>query len=94
MARAQPERLAKTLVIELDGWVVGRPDAGHRGRLAQHEVAEQAKAVEAEIGYVLDPSYGGRGCATEAVETLLRLCFEDLGLRRVTAGPAPHGTSW
>jgi RimJ/RimL family protein N-acetyltransferase len=41
--------------------------------------------VQAELGWVLDPAYGGRGYATEAVRALLRVCFEDLGLRRVVA---------
>jgi RimJ/RimL family protein N-acetyltransferase len=39
----------------------------------------------AEIGYVLDPAYAGRGYATEAVREVLRIAFEDLGVRRVIA---------
>jgi RimJ/RimL family protein N-acetyltransferase len=38
-----------------------------------------------EIGYVLNPSLGGRGYATEAVTMMLRLGFEELGLRRIIA---------
>ena len=34
---------------------------------------------------MLDPRFTGRGFATEAVRELLRLCFEDLGVRRVVA---------
>ena len=91
----EPERLAKTLVIELEGRVVGDLMLAVGDAWAQHEVAEQAKAVEAEIGYVLDPSYGGWGYATEAVQALLGLCFEDLGLRRVTANCfAGNVASW
>ena len=37
-----------------------------------------------EIGYVFNPAYHGRGLATEAARELLRLAFEELGLRRVT----------
>src|SRR4029078_11209750 len=33
----------------------------------------------------LHPDHAGHGYATEAVRELIRLCFEDLGLRRVTA---------
>jgi RimJ/RimL family protein N-acetyltransferase len=33
----------------------------------------------------MDPAHGGHGYATEAVAELIRICFEDLGLRRVTA---------
>jgi len=35
-----------------------------------------------EIGYVFNPSLGGRGYATEAVAMTLRLGFEELGLHR------------
>lgn len=38
-----------------------------------------------EIGYVFNPSLGGRGYATEAVTMMLRLGFEELGLHRITA---------
>ncbi|HEY0690820.1 MAG TPA: GNAT family protein [Kribbella sp.] len=31
------------------------------------------------------PAHTGHGYATEAVRELIRLCFEDLGLRRVTS---------
>jgi RimJ/RimL family protein N-acetyltransferase len=38
-----------------------------------------------EIGYVLNPSLGGRGYATEAVTMMLGLGFEKLGLHRIIA---------
>ena len=38
-----------------------------------------------EIGYVFNPSLGGRGYATEAVTMMLRLGFEELGLHRIIA---------
>jgi RimJ/RimL family protein N-acetyltransferase len=38
-----------------------------------------------EIGYVLNPDYGGNGYATEAAEALLRLGFEGLDLHRIVA---------
>ncbi|HET8982464.1 MAG TPA: GNAT family protein, partial [Pedococcus sp.] len=55
----------------------------------------QARGVQAELGWALDPERQGCGYATEAVEALIRLCFEDLGLRRVTANCfADNETSW
>ncbi|MBQ9781160.1 MAG: GNAT family N-acetyltransferase [Clostridia bacterium] len=39
----------------------------------------------AEIGYVLNPEYHGRGLATEAVREVLRFGFEDLSLHRIEA---------
>ena len=41
--------------------------------------------MQAELGWVVDPAYAGQGLATEAARAVLRICFEDLGLRRVTA---------
>jgi len=38
-----------------------------------------------EVGYMLNPAFGGQGYATEATEALLRLGFEDLRLHRITA---------
>ena len=62
---------------------------------AQAEVAPRARGVQAEIGWVLDPAYGGRGYATEAVRAVIGLCFGPLGLRRVHAGCfADNEPSW
>ena len=80
-----PERLSKTLVIERDGEVIGDLMLAIDDAWSQAEVAELAKDVQAELGWVIAPSYAGRGYATEAVGELMRICFEDLGLRRVTA---------
>ena len=79
------EGLAKTLVIERDGGVIGDLMLQLDDAWAQAEVAEQAVGVQAELGWVLHPDHAGHGYATEAVRELIRLCFEDLGLRRVTA---------
>lgn len=97
-----PERLASMHIVELlpagddaapvpigdimirlgDGW-------------AQLEVADQAKGVEAELGWVLDPEHTGRGYATEAIRAVIDVCFGPLGLRRVHAGCfADNEPSW
>jgi RimJ/RimL family protein N-acetyltransferase len=90
-----PGRLAKTLVVELEGVVVGDLMLAVEDAWAQAEVADRARGVQAELGWCLDPAYTGRGLATEAVEALLRLCFDGLGLRRVTASCfADNVASW
>ena len=90
-----PGRLAKTLVVELDGEVIGDLMLAIEDAWAQAEVADRARGVQAELGWCIDPAYGGRGYATEAVRALVRLCFEDLGLRRVTANCfADNVSSW
>jgi RimJ/RimL family protein N-acetyltransferase len=82
---ADPDRWAKTLVVELDGVVIGDLMLAPEDAWAQSEIAEQAKGTQAEIGWCLDPAHGGQGYATEAVRELIRIAFEDLGLRRLVA---------
>jgi RimJ/RimL family protein N-acetyltransferase len=94
------DRLACTLVFGLldqsgEGPVIGDLTLRVEDAWAQAEVAELGKATQAELGWVLDPAYAGRGLATEAVATLLRICFEDLDLRRVVANCfADNVASW
>jgi len=91
----RPDSLAKTLVVELRGEVIGDLMVTVEDGWAQAEILEQAQQVQAELGWVLDPDRGGHGYATEAVRELIRLCFEDLGLRRVTANCfADNEASW
>jgi RimJ/RimL family protein N-acetyltransferase len=90
-----PATLAKAIVVELDGAVIGDLMLAVKDCWAQAEVAAQAKGVQAELGWVLDPRHTGHGYATEAVRELIRICFEDLGLRRVTADCfADNEESW
>lgn len=81
----EPASMARTLVAELEGVVIGDLMVKVTDAWAQVEVADQAREVQAELGWVFHPDHGGRGLATEAIRTILRVCFEDLGLRRVTA---------
>lgn len=89
------ERLARTLVIELAGGVIGDLMLKVRDGWAQNAIEDQAKDVEAELGWCLDPRYRGHGYATEAVEAVIALCFQTLKLRRVTANCfADNTSSW
>jgi RimJ/RimL family protein N-acetyltransferase len=98
-ARDWPEyfagRLSKTLVIERTGAVIGDLMVTVEDGWAQAEVADRARDCEAELGWVLDPAHAGQGFATEAVREAIRICFTDLGLRRVTANCfAANEPSW
>ncbi len=95
----EPSRLATTVIVELDGprggaligdFMLRREDAW-----SQAEVTDQARGTQAELGWVLDPGHTSAGLATEAVRELLRYCFEELGVHRVTASCfLGNDTSW
>lgn len=90
-----PDRLAKTLVIELGREVIGDLMVAVEDAWAQAEIADQARGVQAELGWALHPDHAGNGYATEAVREVIRICFEDLSLRRVTAYCfADNAASW
>lgn len=79
------DRLATTLVIQLDGRIIGDLMLRVEDAWSQKEVAAQAREVQAQLGWVLDPDFTGHGYTTEAVRELMRICFEELRVRRVVA---------
>ncbi len=86
---SEPARLATTVIVCL-GHDAGDPIIGdfmlrREDAWAQLEVSDQARNAQVELGWVLDPAHTGHGYATEAVRELLRYCFQDLGVHRVTA---------
>ena len=90
-----PERLASTLVVEQEGRVIGDLMLRVEDAWAQAEVRDRAAGVQAELGWCLHPAAQGQGLATEAVAELLRVCFDELGLRRVVANCfADNEGSW
>ena len=66
---------ALALVIERDRLVIGDVHLWFTDR--EHRTAE--------IGWVLDPAFGGRGYGVEAVRCILALAFEHYRVRRVAA---------
>lgn len=92
---AEPQRLASTLIIERGGQVIGDLMLRVEDAWTQKEAEPHGQGCQAELGWVLDPAYTGHGYATEAVRELLRGCFDDLGLHRVTATCfAENDSSW
>ena len=91
----EPGRLAAAIIVELDGVTIGDFMLRVGDAWAQAEVKDQARNKEAELGWVLDPAYTGKGYATEAVLELLRFSFEELGIHRVVANCfADNTASW
>lgn len=97
----ESDRLAATFVIALlpaahtPATVIGDLMVRIQDGWAQMEVADDAKGVQAELGWALDPAFAGRGYATEAVRGAIDVCFGPLGLRRVHAGCfADNEPSW
>jgi aminoglycoside 6'-N-acetyltransferase len=71
-----------SLVLELDGRVVG-------------DVSLHCLSVadgQAEIGWVLNPDFGGQGLATEAARAVLGIAFDEIGLHRVVARLDPRNS--
>jgi RimJ/RimL family protein N-acetyltransferase len=90
-----PARLAATVIVELEGRTIGDFMLKVEDAWAQAEVADRARGLQAELGWVLDPAFNGHGYATEGARALLRVCFEDLGVHRVVAGCfADNHASW
>jgi RimJ/RimL family protein N-acetyltransferase len=85
LAMDKPEVLDLTLVVLLGEEIIGDLYLRVEDAWAQVEVAEVGKGAQAELGWAFAPARHGHGYATEAVAELVRICFEDLGVRRVTA---------
>lgn len=89
LGRTGVERM---LVMELDGSVIGDLYLHVEDGWAQAEVKEQGKNAQAEIGWCLSPDHQGKGYAVEATTELVRICFEDLGVRRIVANAFADNT--
>ena len=85
-AFSEPARTDCTLVMLRHDVLIGDLYVAVSDAWGQKEVAEGAKRTQAEIGWCVDPAYAGQGYASEGAAELLRLCFDGLKLRRVTAG--------
>jgi len=70
-----------TFVVEFEGQVVG---------LIQQWEEQEPQYRHAGIDISLHPDWHGQGLGTDAVRTLARHLFEDLGHHRVTIDPAAH----
>ncbi|GGN74715.1 N-acetyltransferase [Actinoplanes lobatus] len=80
-ATADPHDHSKAVV--LDGVVIGTVSLEALDGMGQPGMPSRTEAL---LGYTFDPAFGGRGHATEAVTAMVAYAFEQLGIRRITAG--------
>lgn len=90
-----PTSTTEQLVVEHDGIVIGDLMLDIEDAWGQREVADQVVRTQGLLGWTFHPDHHGHGYATEAAAELIRLCFEDLALRRVRAECfAANEASW
>ncbi|MRG61058.1 GNAT family N-acetyltransferase [Agromyces sp. CFH 90414] len=83
-----------TAVAVLDGTVIGTGTLHVHDGIGQFD-GDAWRRSEAELGYLVAPAHAGNGYATDIARALLSLAFDELGLRRVTAGCfAGNPASW
>ena len=81
-------------VAELDGVIVGTGSLDVCDGMGQFQ-GDAWRKSEALLGYLIDPAHAGNGYATAIASALLDLAFDELGVRRVTAGCfADNVASW
>jgi RimJ/RimL family protein N-acetyltransferase len=76
-------------MMELDGHVVGDVML----RLTASPSEGDRPPSMAEVGWILNPAFVGRGLVTEAARAVVRLGFEHYGLRRLHATLDPRNTA-
>jgi RimJ/RimL family protein N-acetyltransferase len=81
--RAAEDPYDHSVAVTLDGVVIGTVSLDVVDGMGQPGMPPR---TEAQLGYVFDPAYGGRGYATEAVMAMVAHAFDRLGVRRITAG--------
>ena len=84
LLKLEQHRLGLTVphvVLDDDGAIVGRINLNNVVRGAFQSCS---------VGYWIRSAANGRGHATAAVATMLRVAFDDLGLHRVEAGTLVH----
>jgi RimJ/RimL family protein N-acetyltransferase len=96
---SKPATLATTVTVALghdpSARIIGDLMLRRDDARAQPDVADRARHAQAELGWALDPAHTDHGHATEAVRELLRYCFQELRVRRVTAACLlDNDTSW
>lgn len=80
----QQKRVGATLQ-----WAIRDKDAGLVGAIGFSEF-KPGEAHKADLGYWVAKPFWGKGIATDAVSTLCKVGFEEMGLIRITASVFAH----
>ena len=72
-----------SMAVARDGLVIGTVSLDVVDGMGQPGMPSR---TDAQLGYIFDPAYGGCGYATEAVSAMVAYAFDQLGVRRITAG--------
>ena len=86
---------ATTLAGEGDYWQLAVERAEEPGRVigdVYFTIRSEANET-AEIGWVLNPDFSGRGYMTEAARAVLGIAFDEIGVHRVAAVLDPRNTT-
>lgn len=78
--------LDHSVVGRYDGQIIAVGKVERQDAWSQTDMVDQARGMQAELGWVLDPRHHGRGLGTEFAAALLRVAIEGLRVRRVEAG--------
>lgn len=81
--RAAENTTDHSMAVVLRGVVIGTVSLEVVSGMGQPGMPE---LTEAELGYIFDPAHGGHGYVIEAVTALVAYAFDQLGVRRITAG--------
>jgi RimJ/RimL family protein N-acetyltransferase len=78
-------KLGQTSLEEHGQWLVLAVELRETGTVIGEVLLKWASDRQGEIGFAFAGDHQGHGYAAEAATAMLRLAFEDLGFRRVTA---------
>ena len=78
-------KLTQTELVAPGQWLVLAVELGETGTVIGEVLLKWASDGQGEVGFALGRDHQGRGYAAEAATAMLRLGFDDLGFRRITA---------
>lgn len=84
--KAESQAILNSFMKQKEAWaIVYRPNNKVIGSLGLHQDSKRMDIHAKMIGYVLAQDYWGQGIMVEAVQRVIKYCFEDLMLDVVSA---------